>query len=350
MDRQQASVLHYGNQELNAEDIRGGQQHSRPSTASSASSVESDSTDNDGRSSLAGEADMESPLTSPASLRRPAYATSRDDGDDDDDDSGSEISVREATPDLAHQASPDLSRSTLAGYELLANKLSEGSKDMQHSSVEENVVPMYRKFEHLNHRVLLHIQDEIAELEDELRYLDECVAQYSPRNGAGRHHPASRRSEMRYGSELHGRRTELLGRIYLKLGQYNTALSSFSNMLRDMAPAELEDIDGYKTWMENHTPIDHVESRFLERKDDLLRISRRRSASIAGGAASHQPATIWLPMILVLPLMAFAIVPGLLGRLFILCVTGAATMRMFTSTEELQELMTMREWTACLSV
>jgi len=91
-------------------------------------------------------------------------------------------------------------------------------------SGEEAVVPMYRKFEGLNHRVLLHLQDEIAELEEELRYLDECIAQCSPRDHAGRHHPASRRGDARYGGELHYRRTELLGRIYLKLGQYSKFL------------------------------------------------------------------------------------------------------------------------------
>lgn len=112
----------------------------------------------------------------------------------------------------------------MVGYELLAQKLSErakGNHEGSGTSVEEPVAPIYRKFEHLNHRVLLHIQDEIAELEEELRHLDESIAQSSPRDEAGRIQPASRRGETRYGSELHYRRTELLGRVYLKLGQYS---------------------------------------------------------------------------------------------------------------------------------
>jgi hypothetical protein len=80
---------------------------------------------------------------------------------------------------------------------------------------------MYRKFEQLNHRVLLHLQDEISELEEELRQIDECIAQYAPRNESGQLQPASRRGEARYGNELHYKRTELLGRIFLKLGQYS---------------------------------------------------------------------------------------------------------------------------------
>ncbi|KAF2639927.1 hypothetical protein P280DRAFT_22690 [Massarina eburnea CBS 473.64] len=247
-----------------------------------------------------------------------------------------------------HPTGPE-SRNTMIGYELLAGKLSEGSKSTGHGPGEESVIPMYRKFENLNHRVLLHIQDEIGEMEEELRYLDECIAQYAPRDEVGRVQPASRRGETRYGNELHHRRTELLGRIYLKLGQYNSALSSYSTMLKDMSPADTEDILAYRTWMEKRTPIDFTESRFLERKDDLLAFSRRRSASPVGGVPSHQSAAIWLPMILVMPLMAYAIVPGLLGRLFILCSIGAAIMKLLTSTKGVEKLMTAREWAACFS-
>lgn len=118
-------------------------------------------------------------------------------------------------------AGPHLTRSTVIGYELVADKLSEGSKSERRRSRGETIVPMYRKFEHLNHRILLHLQDEISELEEELRSLDECIAQYSPRDGAGLIQPASRRGDARLGIELPSRRTELLGRIYVKLGQYS---------------------------------------------------------------------------------------------------------------------------------
>lgn len=116
---------------------------------------------------------------------------------------------------------PDLTKTTVVGYELLADKLTEFSKHEAKAQPERKIVPMYRKFEQLNHRVLLHLQDEISELEEELRYLDECIAQSSPRAETGLMHPASRRGEARYGGELHYRRTDLLGRIYLKLGQYS---------------------------------------------------------------------------------------------------------------------------------
>jgi hypothetical protein len=120
-----------------------------------------------------------------------------------------------------HVTAPDVTRTTAAGYELLANKLSETPKKSSSLRKPGSVVPMYRKFEHLNHRVLLHLQDEVCELEEELRYLDESIIQMSPRDDAGHAFPASRRGDARFGSELHYKRTELLGRIFQKLGQYS---------------------------------------------------------------------------------------------------------------------------------
>jgi hypothetical protein len=122
----------------------------------------------------------------------------------------------------AHAPGPELTRTAAAGYELLANKLSEKPKEGSKLGRKGGkVVPMYRKFEHLNHRVLLHLQDEVCELEEELRYLDESIIQMSPRDDAGHAFPASRRGDARFGNEQHFKRTELLGRIFQKLGQYS---------------------------------------------------------------------------------------------------------------------------------
>jgi hypothetical protein len=124
---------------------------------------------------------------------------------------------------LTHYQPPamgaEVTKSTVSGYELLAHKLSESSKGG--ASSPGTIIPVYRKFEQLNHRVLLHLQDEICELEEELRYLDRCIAQISPRDGTGHVQPASRRGDARYGNELHHRRTELLGRVFQKLEQYS---------------------------------------------------------------------------------------------------------------------------------
>ncbi|KAF2115209.1 hypothetical protein BDV96DRAFT_599578 [Lophiotrema nucula] len=241
---------------------------------------------------------------------------------------------------------PDLSKTTVVGYELLADKLTEAAKTGVGETGGEEVLPMYRKFEKLNHRVLLHLQDEISELEEELRYLDETIAQSGPSQ------PSSRRGDARYGGEWHYRRTDLLGRIYIKLGQYNQALSSFSSMLKNLDPANTDDIQVYHTWMERHAPIDKAETRFLERKNDLLTVSRnttRRSASSVGGVGLHQSMAIGLPLIAVLPLIALAVVPGLLGRLFIIVLIGTAEVAVVVSTE-LIDFMTVQEWVICASM
>lgn len=131
----------------------------------------------------------------------------------------------------------------------------------------------------------------------------------------------------------------------------DSAMTSFTKLLRDTNPAEMADIQAYRTWMEKRTPISHGETHFLEVEDDLLAVSSRKGvAGPAGGAPSHESAAMWLPMILAMPLLAFAIVPGVLGRLGILCLNGAAILKVLTSTRELKELMTAREWMACLSM
>jgi transcriptional regulator of heat shock response len=130
-----------------------------------------------------------------------------------------------------YQPHAQASRPTVVGYELLANELSASSPASSssdtHRKKKKGLVPMYRKFSHLNHRVLLHLQDETSELEEELRHLDECIAQMTPRDADGYPYPASRRGDARYGGEMHFKRTELLGRIYQKLEQYSKFLWLF---------------------------------------------------------------------------------------------------------------------------
>jgi hypothetical protein len=121
-------------------------------------------------------------------------------------------------------------------------------------------------------------------------------------------------------------------------------------MIKEVDPASTEDVQAYRTWMEQRRPVDYAETRFLQNDTDLLAVPRRRSASTGGGVPSPQSAAIFLPLILVLPLMAFAIVPGLLGRLFVLVVIGGGIIKVITTTRELVELMTPREWTGCASV
>lgn len=81
--------------------------------------------------------------------------------------------------------------------------------------------PIYRKFETLNHRILLYLQDEISEMEEELRELDLAITHEEELLGGNTH--ASRRAEAKLPSQLQWRRLELLNRSYTKVEQYSTS-------------------------------------------------------------------------------------------------------------------------------
>ncbi len=138
---------------------------------------------------------------------------------------------------------PRAEKLPLTGYELLASRLSThppplslGRRERRgsvggasvlslddsgsSSSSGPQLKPLYRRFEALNHRLLLHLQDELAELEEQLHRLD--TADTQTRRMANRILPASRRAEYLAGGELQWHKTDILGKIGYKLGQYST--------------------------------------------------------------------------------------------------------------------------------
>jgi hypothetical protein len=108
---------------------------------------------------------------------------------------------------------PRAEKLPLTGYELLASKLSAGSPG------GSTIKPIYRRFEALNHRLLLHLQDELSELEEQLHRLD--TADTQRRRAQEGILPASRRSEYLAGGELQWHKADILGKIGFKLGQYS---------------------------------------------------------------------------------------------------------------------------------
>jgi hypothetical protein len=183
------------------------------------------------------------------------------------------------------------------GYELIASKLSEdynpGSKD--------SIRPLYRKFERLNHRILLYLQDEISELEEELRRLDQAIAQANVDTGEQRRHFQSRRSEAQFGNDFHHKRREVLGKVFVKLGQYNKALKSYRNAFgvslsasRTREPfqrAEACDIEIYRSWMKRNTPLDQAEARFLDHATDLIALPKHSCSHDTISSAFWNPTT-----------------------------------------------------------
>ncbi|KAI3334588.1 hypothetical protein F4824DRAFT_182150 [Ustulina deusta] len=162
---------------------------------------------------------------------------------------------------IKHPLRPE--KPPLTGYELLASRLSATSVGPGGPLLR----PIYRRFETLNHRMLLHLQDEICELEEQLRLLD--TADTQNRRLPNGILPASRRAEIVSGSELQWHKTDILGKIGFKLEQYNRVLSSFRETLSLPAPTPA-DMQEYRGFLASYVPIAEMETRFLDATDDLV--------------------------------------------------------------------------------
>ncbi|KAK8087610.1 hypothetical protein PG997_002571 [Apiospora hydei] len=115
---------------------------------------------------------------------------------------------------------PRAEKLPLSGYELLASRLSTAGAPSAEMPAEPQLKPIYRRFEPLNHRLLLHLQDELCELEEQLHRLDTADTQNRRlQNGIL---PASRRADSQTAGELQWHKTDILGKIGFKLEQYST--------------------------------------------------------------------------------------------------------------------------------
>ncbi|CAD6455781.1 d10bc7e1-38fd-4f2e-a9d9-bbe929389889 [Sclerotinia trifoliorum] len=179
---------------------------------------------------------------------------------------------------------------TITGYELLASRLSSSSHSGSDTVVEDRIKPMYRKFEALNHRLLLHLQDEISELEEQLQRLDKADTESRRLRHTGNGNfgidviPASRRASEQMGGDLQWHKMDILGRIGYKLAQYNQTLTSFHS-LQSLPPASQPDITHYREYLQTARPITEVETRFLDPKveDDLISVASGSSGSRSQG-------------------------------------------------------------------
>ncbi|KAE8421862.1 hypothetical protein BDV36DRAFT_291973 [Aspergillus pseudocaelatus] len=212
------------------------------------------------------------------------------------------------------------SSSIPSGYGLLSWQLSS-SVDKE----EPSLPPLYRQFEDLNHRVLLHLQDEIAQMEEELHVLDEyeemhrvATAEQEGTNIV----PASRRmdAQAQVFSSLHYRREELMAALVQKTQQYNNALSAYSKVIQTLPSASDKDIDTYRTWMKDNAPVAVAETRFLEHNKDLISLTMRSTSN----AASAFSAIIIASAAILLPLLAFSMIAEFSGRLLVVAMVGGA--------------------------
>ncbi|KAL9131699.1 MAG: hypothetical protein Q9217_000440 [Psora testacea] len=220
------------------------------------------------------------------------------------------------------------------GYDCLASNIN--SRD------DALLRPIYRKFETLNNRMLLYLQDEISEIEDQLRELDAAIAQEDSDLERG---PESRRSEAKLPSQLQWHRLDLLGRSFAKVDQYNRALTSYSNLVKSLDPASQRDIKIYKEWIAQHVPVSREETRFLQTEADLVAVTPPHNPS---QPQAYQGAQLDFPIIVlafafVSTIIVFRVVPQILARLVISAMVGIASLCTLSPSMSMS-LEGLRDW------
>lgn len=155
---------------------------------------------------------------------------------------------------------------------------------------DKPINPLYRTFSTLHHRLLLHLQDELSEMEEHLSGLDTLIAATTPPTLGNDKtpFPASRRAEAQDSTGLHFQRRHLLGAIFVKIEQYDKTLRRFIHVVDDFEPAEKEGVDTYKAFLEKEKCIHGTEMKFLNHKDDLVVVPGTVDRSEAGKARRNK--------------------------------------------------------------
>ncbi|KAL8716487.1 MAG: hypothetical protein Q9225_006188, partial [Loekoesia sp. 1 TL-2023] len=216
------------------------------------------------------------------------------------------------------------------GYSQLASRIS--------AHEDTALKPVYRKFETLNNRILLYLQDEISELEAHLEQLDAAISQEEQSVGRSGF-PTSRRAEAKAQSPSHWQRCNLIERCASKIDTYNRRLSSYSNLTQTLSPSSKSDVNTYHKWIKKHNPIAKPEALFLNHRNDLVTVSARRQ---------HQTPTnlkyslVTVALTILTTIIVFKFVPQFFARLVMSAVIGLALMCM-VSPSSLLDLQLLKE-------
>jgi hypothetical protein len=229
-----------------------------------------------------------------------------------------------ASPSLAASCSSSPSQPATSqypaesdGFENLADAL---------ANRDGGPAPLYRRFQIMNHRVLLHLQDEISRMEIALRKRDDYIKQISTVSeqveSASLTSESSRRRQSLKGhlpetyqpsgsptrslSTQVELRTQLLGRIFVKLGQYSKmmqfklsfglltsidqALATYSAAAGQFSRAETSEVLSFKEWVSKNAIIrDPERIAFLEQELDLVSLDRPIERSRARSTSKSSP-------------------------------------------------------------
>ncbi|KAJ5793607.1 hypothetical protein N7457_000206 [Penicillium paradoxum] len=215
---------------------------------------------------------------------------------------------------------PSPSPQVESGYGLLAAHLTNSA-----SEESGGFAPLYRRFETINHRVLLHLQDEISQMEEDLHALDDYEEMHrvnTAEQEGTKPLLASRRrdAQSQAYSSLHYRRMDLMGILIQKTEQYNNALSAYSKVLQTLPRASDQDVTNYRNWMREHRPVAGIETRFLIYNADLVSLTPRRA--VPESAVPVYISIILASAAILLPMLAFSPITGFSTRIIIVTVVG----------------------------
>ncbi|MCJ1287213.1 hypothetical protein MMC26_006561 [Xylographa opegraphella] len=177
--------------------------------------------------------------------------------------------------------------------------------------------PIYRKFEKLNNRALLHLQSEISGLEIQLENVDKVFADTSKASESG----ARSADVASYNPQrLQWQRAELMRQILTNLERYNNALSSYSRLSEHVGTASEKDICSYKEWINQDSLLIAARTAFHNHHEDLVTIVTKNNFK----ATSSEKSAAVTGSTLLITIVAFRIMPQFISRLVFGIVIGLA--------------------------
>ncbi|KAF2035249.1 hypothetical protein EK21DRAFT_55133 [Setomelanomma holmii] len=135
---------------------------------------------------------------------------------------------------------------------------------------------IYRAFDYLHARVILQLQDEIRELEMQLKNMDEIDLE----NGDG-NRLMSRKGDLKQAKreKIDSKRVGLLEAIRSKLVHYDEILVKARDLNAFQKPSS-RDYRAFRTWFYNVKPLNYKpEEDFIRRKEDLITLRHGREWS-----------------------------------------------------------------------
>ncbi|PGH04041.1 hypothetical protein GX51_03711 [Blastomyces parvus] len=226
------------------------------------------------------------------------------------------------------QPNPDMRKFSLSTSKKQRRTSVESAPKRSESRDDEHPL-LYRKFESLNHRLLRHLQEEIAQMEEDLTILDEVeevrrvtanVRNSGRQKLLGTKHQDLQSEEL---SVLQQKKSELVEKLVPKTEQYNRALCSYREVSRNVPAATDEEVEAYRAWVHEHSSSTKSDLRFLAHDNDLILLGERPSSPRTPNPIYATIVTVSAAILF--PLLAFGVISEFFGRIAVVSIFGGAT-------------------------